>query len=131
MLSDLAHSLIYQLCISFSGADFVLLDTSKLVDRNTGSLAQALEFLHTLLVVESDGLLLVLDGVDILDSSDDVPIQEHLEFFLDMLNILGLDNKVKVPVTIESHSELISSKIGWESIVDPNMSRSSSGLFCP
>jgi hypothetical protein len=130
---DLVYSLIYQLCISITEEVSCQLDLSAsrftALDGTVRSILEALDLLRDLLPLRPGRTLLLIDGLEILDFSNDSVLEEHLKMLFEILRSRDNDVMIKTLITTQGHSGAVLDEVGWECTVDASMSSSADGFF--
>lgn len=130
---DMIYSMIYQLCKCFSHHASVPIDMNasqfSALDGTTRSLPKALELIRDLLAVNVNRQLFIIDGMDILDFSDDSVLEGHLKALFVLLRGKDQHGVIKTLITTEGHSGMILDEVGWEGTVDASLSDSSDGFL--
>jgi hypothetical protein len=133
VLIDLIYSLIYQLSVSISDnvPDDIDLGASRFaeLDGATRSLPQAFDMFLDLVSVGSTRRFLIIDGIEVLDYSNDSVLEGYLKILFQHLRNTDTSNVVKTLITTEGHSRMVLDEIGWENTVDASFSCSLDGFF--
>lgn len=131
--ANLVYSVLFQVCQHATQQRDTaelpgIIGSAKEVDGTTRALPAALLLLQELLTLKStQSCLLVLDGMEILEYSNNAFLEEELRAFLKLLG--SNDVYTKALIITEGHSGIILEEVGWENSVDASMGNGSDGFF--
>jgi hypothetical protein len=130
---DLVYSLIYQLCscitddiscpIDMSGSRFSALDGT------IRSIPDAFSLFRDLLSLKPGRQLLLIDGIEMLDYSNDSCFEGYLKALFETARDGDNNRMIKTLITTEGHSGMVLDEIGWENTVDASLSSSADGFY--
>lgn len=130
---DLVYSLIYQLCscITDDISDPVDLSDSRFstLDGTLRSVPDAFSLFKDLLSLKSGRQLLIIDGIEILDYSNDPCFEAYLKTLFQIIGGRDENNVIKTLITTEGHSGVVLDQVGWENTVDASLSSSADGFY--
>jgi hypothetical protein len=132
ILANMMYSLVYQMSMHLASvgelsATSDMMETASKLDGSARSLSHALEFIRKFLAMTPGRLLLVLDGLEILEYSNDTFLEQHLRGLYRLLR--ECEPSIKTLMLTEGHSGMISDGVGWENTVDASMGNGSDGFF--
>lgn len=129
---ELLYSFICQICNSFikDVSTSVDLRASRFsdLDGTVNSTSSALLLLRDLLEITSERVAVVINGLEMLDYSNDSILEGHLKYFLELLGNGTQAATIKTLITTEEHSPMAMMAAG-SSMVDASLSDSSEGFY--
>ncbi|KAH0541794.1 hypothetical protein FGG08_003749 [Glutinoglossum americanum] len=135
LLCSLVHQLVQGVAAGFSSdLDFGPARFARLDRRSPGSIPAALLLVRDLLSLQTGRQLVVLDGMQWLDYSNDATLERQLEEFLRILKAAAPDNSnpsplIKTLITTSGQTLFLMDEVDEENRVDATRGFGSGGFF--
>ena len=130
---NLVYCMIYELCNNWQEDFSTSRDLSKArfmqLDYTPDSIPSALELLCDLLSLKRSRCLVVIEWMDILDSSNDPALEMHLKSLFALLRSKEGIACLKTFITTESYSRMIVDEVREENYVDASLDNDSAGFL--